>query len=374
MKARRVVGCMTGTSIDALDAALIEWRGTGLAARVRLLRCGTYALGAALRDGLRRAARQEPLSAGALARLAAALARRHVRAVQALCGARPPDLIAAHGQTIFHAPPLSWQLFDAAPVARHCRAPVIYDLRAADLAAGGQGAPITPLADFMLFRDPREARVLLNLGGFANFTWLPAVARKSADLAEIRGGDLCACNQLLDHAARRWLKRPLDRDGRTALRGMVSERLLAWLIDSLSDQPRARRSLGTQDERCELIARIERRAARLRPADRLRTLCAALAQTIADALPGADRVLAAGGGVHNRALLDELRARCRTPLVCSDTAGIPAGYREAIAMAVLGALSQDGVPITLPRVTRVPSPAPLAGVWCDPRPRTVGRA
>ena len=112
------------------------------------------------------------------------------------------DLVVAHGQTVFHAPPASWQLLNAAPIARAVRAPVVFDLRQADLAAGGQGAPITPLADWIMLRahGPAAAgRAIVNLGGFCNVTILPSGAGPEG----VRGMDVCPCNHLLDGVARR---------------------------------------------------------------------------------------------------------------------------------------------------------------------------
>ncbi len=122
----------------------------------------------------------------------------HVEAVRAL-GCERLDLVVAHGQTVYHAPPLSWQLCAPGPIAHALQVPVLCDLRSADIAAGGQGAPITPIADHILFRHAREARAVVNLGGFCNITTLPA----GDDATRVRGGDVCACNQVAGrHRAR----------------------------------------------------------------------------------------------------------------------------------------------------------------------------
>ena len=135
---------MTGTSLDGLDAALAEVRGTGLDAAARLL----------------------------------GLVRRPLGSLAARFASGAIDLVAAHGQTICHAHRrgLTLQLLDPWPIARRLRVPVVHDLRRADLAAGGEGAPITPLADWVLFRSTGEDRTVVNLGGIANLTLLPAGA------------------------------------------------------------------------------------------------------------------------------------------------------------------------------------------------------
>jgi anhydro-N-acetylmuramic acid kinase len=373
---RRIAGCMTGTSLDALDVALIEIQGTGLELRASVVRCLTHPLGE-LTESLRALAAQEPVPAGRIADLAHRLAALHVHALRELLGKETVHLIAVHGQTVFHSPPVSWQLINPAPIAHAFGAPVVFDLRAADLAAGGQGAPITPLPDYLLLRDPQETRAVVNLGGFASFTLLPAEGAAGSGAVScatslIGGGDICACNHLLDGVARAVLGRPYDEGGRSAAHGRVLEPLRKELGALLAQQAAQRRSLGSGDELADWIERNRNRAA----AEVLaRTVCDALAATIVEVVSalarpvsarGIERWLLAGGGVQNSTLVSALRKYARAPVEATDAHGLPARYREAAAMAVLGALCQDGVPITLPQVTGVPAPAPLAGTWLYP--------
>ncbi len=360
MHTRLVVGFMSGTSIDALDAALVEIRGDGLASAARLLAAASYALGA-VGDELRRLANQERFSAAEIAGLSRRFTDLHGELARDLLAGRCADLIAVHGQTVYHAPPVSWQLFSPAALARATAAAVVCDLRAADMAAGGQGAPITPLADWILFRAPCERRVIVNLGGFANFTALPADAGDpAAALDAIAGGDICVCNQLLDRLARERLNAAFDPDGAAAASGRSDAAARAALQDALQAQAAAGRSLGTGDE---LPAWFDAHAARLAPADALRTACDAIGGAIAARLPACERVLLAGGGARNRQLRAAIAAAAPAPLELTDAHGVPLEQREAICMAVLGALSQDGVAITLPQITGCRRPAPVAGVW-----------
>ncbi len=360
---RLVAGVMTGTSLDGLDAALVRVQGFGLALKAEFVGLVSLPLGP-VAEPLRRLAEQQPMTAGDISRTAQDFSALHVQALRELSSGQPLDLIAVHGQTIFHAPPLSWQLLNPTPIAQALSAPVVCDLRAADLAAGGQGAPITPLADHLLFRHRREARAIVNLGGFCNLTLLPG----GDDVTLIRGADVCACNQVLDAIARLALNAPFDRDGAAALRGKVLDRLHDTLVTALGAQARARRSLGTGDELAAVLARLSER--RPDADDLARTACAAVATVIARALgPLSDgmpqRVILAGGGVRNRALVAELTARAQRPVDTSAQHGIPIDAREAGAMAVLGVLCADRVPITLPQVTGVER-APIAGVWVQP--------
>ena len=360
-RGRLVVGCMTGTSLDALDAALVRIHGHGLALRVELLSGIALPLGP-VGAVLRRLAEQEPLTAGEIAMAQRNFALLHLDAVRALAedAKEDPVLIAVHGQTVFHKPPVSWQVFQPWPLALGCGAAVVCDLRAADLAAGGQGAPITPLADWLMLRHPRETRVIANLGGFCNLTVLPA----GNEPAGVSGRDICACNQVLDALARRLLGCAYDRDGGAALSGTADSGAVRDLVAKLEVQARAGRSLGTGDE---IGAWIAERFSDLPPADLLRSACAAVATVITRAAAEATpkRLILAGGGVRNRALAAEVRARAGIAVEPSDRHGVPPALREAMAMAVLGALCQDRVPITLASATGVEE-APIAGVWAVP--------
>ncbi len=371
---RLVVGIMTGTSLDGIDAALIRIDGTGLALRATLLAHASRAFGHVAAD-LRQLAQQQPMSAGTIARIALEFAHEQLHAIEQLLDqhAEPgitPDLIALHGQTVFHQPPLSWQLMNPWPIAQRFTCPIITDLRGSDLAAGGQGAPITPLADWILFRDAAERRAVINLGGFINITILPPDdGRHTPD--DLFGFDLCACNQVLDAIARRTLGCAFDEDGRAASRGTIDLEAASALATLLSAQRSAHRSLGTGDEADVWIGRYHER---LPGEDLAASAIAAIARSITSALAehNVQRVILAGGGALNctlrRAIESEQSAASHTsiPVMLSDGCGIPFAAREAAAMAILGALAADGVPITLPQITGRTIGNHRAGQWCVP--------
>jgi 1,6-anhydro-N-acetylmuramate kinase len=363
---RLVAGCMTGTSIDGLDAALVRVRGRGLSMVPEFVRGVSRPLGD-LAPRLRALTEGTPMTAGAVAGLAREFAVAHASALRELlegAGVRPA-FVAVHGQTVYHAPPLSWQLFNAPVLAREVGLPVVTDLRGADLAAGGQGAPITPLADWVWLAAPGRrtggACAVINLGGFCNVTVLPPKdERPERELARIEGRDVCACNHLLDQIARRLLRVDYDKDGRAALAGMVHDAALEDLGGVLAAQGRSRRSLGTGDELGEWISRWR---AQVAPGDLAATACEGLGRAIAGAVVGAGEIYVGGGGARNRALVRAIGAWSSAGVRPIDEAGLPPEFREAAEMAVLGALCADGVPITLPAVTGVKGAAPLAGVW-----------
>lgn len=368
MTTRLVAGCMTGTSLDGLDVAIVRIDGRGLDMHASIERTISKPLGGCAAS-LRALADDRPMTARDIARLALDFAAIHIEALRELASNMHLDLIAVHGQTILHDPPASWQLLTPAPITRALGAPVVFDLRAADLAAGGQGAPITPIADLILFRHERHARAIINLGGFCNVTCLPSVPREAPPesvLAHIAGFDVCACNHLLDAAARTRLGTPYDDLGSTARLGRADTRAVRVITDALTQQRDAARSLGTGDEARDLITSL----AHLGDADLLRSIVEAIAGAIATTITRASghtgcQAILAGGGVRNLALREALQSRLPHAITADDL-GIPSSHREAACMAILGALCQDRIPITLPHITHTPTPAPIAGTWIWP--------
>lgn len=393
---RLVVGCMTGTSLDGLDAALIAVTGHGLDLYASLVGTASFDLGElhpGLRHDLRRMASGEALTPLAFLLAARRLGELHAHAVESLCrreGATTIDLVVAHGQTIWHAPNdraatadagVSWQLFDPWPVVRRLRVPVLYDLRQADLIAGGQGAPITPLADCVLFRSTRCARFVINLGGICNVTHLPIAATPE----QVRGGDIGPCNLLIDGVVR--LLHPdqrFDTDGKLASAGRPDPRF-AQIVRRTSPffaRPWPR-STGREDFTDAWVKQVVTEArATIAERDLVASAVDAVAAIIADAAgeaqreagaggagAGAMELILAGGGARNPVLAARIAHHAsRVGLAAvrtSDELGVPVEAREAMEFAVLGALSQDGVAITLPGITGAKEPG-RAGVWALP--------
>ena len=350
-RALTVVGCMSGTSADGIDAAAVRIVGPGLEARHEPLAFASVPYGP-IADRVRALQRGSAMTAAEIASLSRDLALLHADLIRGMVAeAGHPDLVVMHGQTIHHAPPVSWQLASPAVVAAALDCDVVSDLRASDLAEGGQGAPITPLADWLLMRDrsasPR-ARAIINLGGFCNATILPAGAPPQS----VAGFDVCLCNQLLDHACLVRTGNPFDDGGACAMRGRVDAGASERIADHLATQHGAGRSLGSADE-CIGLADL---ASGLGPRDALATIADAVARAIARVVgehPAA-QWFAAGGGTRNgalmRALAEHAAARGAT-LDTTGSIGVASQAREAIAMAALGAAARDGVCITLDRVT-----------------------
>ncbi len=344
---RNIIGIMSGTSLDGIDAAMVKVRGVGLDIVVTPVRHGSCTLGSAA-DTLRAMARDEPVPASMWARTRLAFSEQCARLANECAAGTPVDLVVVHGQTVHHAPPSSIQLVNAAVIAQQTACPVMPDLRAADLAAGGQGAPITPLADWILFRDS-EPTTVLNLGGFCNFTSLPSDQAGGHDLAGINAGDVCACNQLLDQAARSLLDLDMDPEGSHAARGRCEPDVSRTIVNRLKKQFEQNRSLGTGDEGHDVLELLE---SIVDAEDALATLVDAIATTITESIPAnGQRLLLAGGGALNECLVESITTRWTGRVAMTGVHGIHVQAREAIGMATLGALAMDGIPITLPQVT-----------------------
>ena len=385
---RLAVGAMTGTSLDGLDLALVELIGEGLCMQAELVRHHAAPLGDELRAGLRGLADGEAASAFDMARLANLLGQRHAEAIGAMLSDDQADHLSfccVHGQTVAHRPDhgVTWQLLNPWPITHRIGKPVCYDLRGADVASGGQGAPITPLADLVLLR-PRvkqqlgvERFVVANLGGVCNLTWI------DGDTAA--GADVGPCNLLLDGLCRRFTVEAYDVDGRLAVSGqpnlMLALQLVALIAEASGtpendEQPR---TLGREQFDAAWLDRIcdNPAADGVEPPDLLRTACEAVAHRIVDqanqgAPWGEDSepgpLVLAGGGARNAALVQALVEHAEPAVVLpSDDLGVPAEAREAMAMAVLGGLCADGVPVTLPSVTGATKPA-LSGAWAGGTP------
>ena len=351
---------MTGTSLDGLDAVLVEAEGPGLGLRVRTIEHKESGLGD-LAEGLRAAAGGTLMSAGEFSRLALELGELHATVVGDMIDAAGvvPAVCALPGQTIVHAPPVSMQLINPWPVAQRLGCPVLHDLRGADLAAGGQGAPITPIADWVLFRSEDEDRAIVNLGGFCNVTALLA----GSGPEDVRGFDVCACNQVLDACSRRALGEAYDEDGRAALAGTPDDDAVSSLLYILRAQSSGDRSLGTGDE-CG--AWVDRHAS-LDKHNLMASAAHAVGTVIGERVRSSGTPVLAGGGVRNAALVRSIEG-IAGPCHTTDAFGVGVQEREATCIAVLGLLALDGIIYTQAPITRRGRRLVAEGSWIGVRP------
>jgi anhydro-N-acetylmuramic acid kinase len=344
---------MSGTSVDGIDIAAVDIDGD----QIKVISTGHRDYDDELRKRILAAASGGPLAASELAALHVAIGDAYADAATAFVPTLSafPALVAMHGQTVAHLPKrATLQLGDASRVALRTGLPTVADFRSANVAAGGEGAPLVPFADFVLFGQ-RAPIALLNLGGIANLTLIP-----KAEADSVIAFDTGPANILSDLIAQRDGKR-FDEAGGGAARGRVDERALGWAFGNEYFGKRAPKSTGREDFGQPFADELLRRVAHNGGTrdDALATALALTARTVADGLrretPGGTtwrELIIAGGGARNATLVNALRAAVApTPVRTSDELGIPVTAREAVAFAILGAYRMQGKPNILARAT-----------------------
>jgi anhydro-N-acetylmuramic acid kinase len=341
----RTIGLMSGTSLDGVDAAWLKTDGERIGAFGPTL---TMPYDDRLRADLRRILDNAPRLDPDDRRLKTATARLteyHVRAVAAL--GRQADLIGFHGQTILHQPDRrrTWQIGNAAELAWRTGVPVAHDFRSADVAAGGQGAPLAPVYHAALARGMPTPLAVLNIGGVANVSWIGPEERLIAF-------DTGPGNGPLDDWIERHTGAPFDRDGAIALSGQVNQNVLGRLLAHPYFALLAPKSLDRLDFAAALAASG---LAALSLADGAATLVAFTADAIAAAaLPAPPlRWLVTGGGRHNPAIMQALRDRLAAPVDPVEALGWDGDALEAQCFGFLAARAHAGLPISFPGTTGI---------------------
>ncbi len=371
---------MSGTSLDGIDAAIVQLSG----ARVQTLAFYTTPYPPAVRKALLAVSNAETHTRD-IARLHFLLPELYAEAFLEACrrASLKPARIAVlgcHGQTIYHegrpAPFLkrriasTLQIGDGSVLAARTGVPIVCDFRPADIAAGGQGAPLVPYVDYFLFKHPKLSRVALNIGGIANVTCLPPACRPDQVLAFDTGPGNMVIDQLMARFSNG--RKKFDRNGALAASGSVHPDAVARLLDHDYFRLRPPRSCGREQFGPAFVQRLL--DLRLSPADTVATATYFTAAAVADALArfaGAEdhpphQVIVSGGGVHNRALLRFLRAELPdSDVVRSEVFGIDPDAKEAIAFAILARETLEGRPANLPSATGARRPT-ILGKLCRP--------
>lgn len=371
----RVLGLMSGTSADGVDAALAEFAGAPQRPRWRILASASLPYPADLRRDLIAAGQGANLSSRELLNLAEAVTEQQAAAARACDPKAQAQLVGCHGQTLWHRPPTalrrgaSLQLLQGPLLAALLQRPVVFDFRAADLALGGQGAPLVPPADAALLGRTDGWRAVLNLGGIANLTMIPP-ARGPERHAPLQGWDCGPANSLIDLAVQQLSDGSLSHDagGSWAAQGKPDDGLIRlWLQEPYLQQapPKStgREHFGQHDLDHRLGA-----MAHLESAAQLATLTAFSAACVAQDLEQHRplELLVAGGGCRNQTLMDELRRRCLGTVVRPlEALGIADHQREALAFALLAWWHRLGHPGNAVSVTGASRGAVL-GVCAEP--------
>lgn len=361
------IGMISGTSMDAVDAALIDFEPAP-----RLVSSHSQTIPDGLRQRLIALHDDTPPALTEVMALDVEMGRLFAATADALLGgaAQPRQAVRAigsHGQTVYHAPagatPTSLQIGDPNLIAELTGITTVADFRRRDMAAGGQGAPLAPAFHNAFFRDAGEDRVVLNLGGIANITPLPAGDGPAS------GFDTGPANTLMDAWSRRHLQQPRDDGGRWAAGGKVHPTLLqAMMADPYFQQPPPKSTGRDYFNLHWLDGILGGISPAPPPRDVQATLCELSATTIAAAIqtafPACSRVLACGGGVHNTALMQRLGALL-APRALDTTAehGLDPKWVEAAAFAWLAKQTVEGRAVDLRAITGSRHPVVLGGIY-----------
>ncbi|MDQ6677823.1 MAG: anhydro-N-acetylmuramic acid kinase [Acidobacteriota bacterium] len=343
----RVAGIMSGTSLDGIDVAVINIHKQGL----EVLEHRSTPYPPDIRKAILDVSNTQTTTA-AISRLNFRLGELYAEAAGAF---KDLDLIGCHGQTIYHegaTPVNSLQLGEAAIIAERTGVPVVSNFRARDIAAGGQGAPLVPFADWLLFRHKKRGRVVLNIGGIANFTFLPADAK----LHDILAFDTGPGNMVMDALVSEMTggAKLFDRDGAIAASGKINHKLLAKLTGDEYYQRLPPKSAGREQYGAEFCAGL--RKTKLPFPDLIATATALTATTIAEGVRRfagtADDLVASGGGVHNETLVGMLQSFLpKLSWARTGDFGIPGDAKEAVAFAVLAYRTWRGKTSNVPTAT-----------------------
>ncbi len=380
----KIIGLMSGTSVDGIDAALTEVSGQGYALTVELIKGITYPYPEKVRSRILSLCNDEPITLSDLADLDNAIAHQFTQAIRALdSDLQHIDLIGSHGQTLHHRPPQADQIGHTLQlgrgdlIARATGRVTISNFRVADIALGGQGAPLVPMIDACLLSQRDRDLAVQNVGGIGNVTYLPPWPRDLDDHLTppegIKGWDTGPGNTLIDWAVSHLSQgqKTYDHSGQWAAQGTPHQALIEHWLQHPFFQAAPPKSTGRElfganyAERCWQ----EAQAHSLSHADLIATLTDFTAATIElsyrQFLPQIpSEVLIGGGGSHNQYFMQRLQQRLPSARVRStDQRQLNADYKEAIAFAMLAYWRWHEIPSNLPSVTGAARPCLLGEIW-----------
>ncbi len=361
------IGLMSGTSLDGIDAALLRIVPDGERYAFDLLAFAIVPYDASLLARLRAALPPHPGSSAASAELHRDIGLAFAQAARTVAGAMSIDLVAMHGQTIYHdgARHVTTQLGDPFIVREALGATVCFDFRSADCAVGGHGAPLVPYTDALLFGSDDEDRVAVNIGGIANLTALP----RGCAPYDVLAFDTGPGNMLIDAFVHERTDgaASFDADGAFAAAGTADARALAAMLADPYFAAPLPKSTGRERFGAQFLAEHRALLDPLSLEDGCATLAELTSRTLADAVHAVGltnaRVLVGGGGARNLALMASLQERLpHARIEPTDAAGVPSDAREAIAFAILGYETLRERAANVPRVTGASRPVTLGAI------------
>jgi anhydro-N-acetylmuramic acid kinase len=358
---RKIIGLMSGTSMDGLDVALCSFKGSGGETEIKLLNFETVSFSENIKAEVRKVFAKKEIEFEQLCMLNPWIGNLHGQIVNDCLkkwnlSNDEIDVIASHGQTVFHAPKIlhkkdkfpnaTLQIGDGDHVATTTGIITISDFRQKHCAAGGEGAPLAVYGDYLIFSQKGEDRILLNMGGIANFTYLSG----DLDANQVFATDTGTGNTLIDRFMLQFFDKPFDEDAKIARSGKINEELLKYLKKDEFFKKPFPKTTGPELFSLEYVIHAQRRSetTHISPQDLLATLTRFSAETIAEAIhsfqssvvslpkPEQFKIYASGGGVHNPLLISYLKELLPNfEFLQTDALGISGDAKEAVLFATL---------------------------------------
>ena len=346
------VGLMSGTSLDGIDAALVEIDDFGKKTKIKLIEFITTSIPLDVKDEIKRACSEEQSSVDLICSLNFKLGYLFAEATKNVCNKagitlENLDFIASHGQTIYHLPksrdsfiPSTLQIGEPAIIAYETGVKVVSNFRVMDMASGGEGAPLVPYSEYIIYGSDEENIALQNIGGIGNVTVIP----KGGDINSIFAFDTGPGNMIIDEVCQRLFKLNYDEDGKIAANGEIQNDILDDLmshsyINAFPPKPTGREEFGQQ-----FVDKLLKKYNNKKPEDILSTVTMFTAKSIAVNYKNfimnkvnLNKVIIGGGGAHNKTLLSYLKNELpNVSIVTQDDIGLSSDAKEAIAFVILG--------------------------------------
>jgi anhydro-N-acetylmuramic acid kinase len=373
-----VAGVMSGTSADGINVALVDVGGSSQTFRLKLIGHEEFSFPKKVRTFILSIMNATQTSVADLARLNFLLGELYADAVLATQRRfrKKAELIGCHGQTIYHQGEprdflgrklaVTWQTGEAAVIAARLSSPVASDFRPADMAAGGEGAPLVPFLDFLLYRDARVGRIAQNIGGIANLTAIPA----GASAKQVVAFDTGPGNMVIDAVTEQLFGQAYDRDGKIAASGRVLDKVIRDRLHGSFFRRKPPKTAGREQFGRQFARDFIHHCGRADRRDVVATATALTARSIADAIRRHVRgnyhqLIVSGGGACNPTLMAMLANEVKPlelQLRASDEFGIPSAAKEAVAFAVLAYETWNRRPSNLPSATGAERPAILGKI------------
>lgn len=379
------VGLMSGTSLDGVDAVLVDIIGTGLDTKVEVIAFNTYEIPESIKEEIKKACLQNESSSALICSLNFKLGYLFSDAVKSICKeanikTEELEFVATHGQTVYHIPksigtyiPSTLQIGEPSIIAFENNVKVVSNFRTMDIAAGGEGAPLVPYSEFILYGGRGEDIALQNIGGIGNVTVIPGIK----DMRKIYAFDTGPGNMMIDEACQRLFGVKYDKGGQIANRGKVNKKMLDKLMSHPYISLVPPKSTGREEFGEDYVCLLLEEYSDLPKEDIIATLTAFTAESIIYSykkhiIPKTNlrKVIIGGGGAHNKTLIEFIKNGLDgIEVLTQEDVGYSSDAKEAIAFAILGNETIHGNPSNIPSATGANTNVILGNI--TPKPKKI---